>query len=347
MKHISIIFLAALLAVGATSCKKEPDPENNPDTPEWSAGTFAEGIYKPSFHIQSILEGETPLQEWTWGSTKLSSIVDNEEGTTYTFEYSGDMVSSVYNEDANEQYRYTYGGSLLTKVEMFKDGNNDLTMTLSHDANDHISRADLDLSLEYIMDLVGGNVFKKRALARLIGPRHAETLCTALADLQSKGNGAKLEMSDPVFSIANTWQGDNISQSVFSGTVTISFKASDIPDFILNLIPDNYRALLNLLGNTSIPLKVTFSSTSDNTFDSQVNPTYCLYVNGIGDAALSANNITRVATTEATKFAINLSLFSFDTTFRRNSNQLTSYTYDEHGLPLTYTTDETTYTINY
>jgi len=348
MKRI-IIALAALMTLSLSSCKKDID----------DLGTFDEGIYQPKFRIEAILQGSTTVEGWSWGSSKLNSITDNVEGTTYTFSYSGDQVGSVdiTNQSNNQTVNFTYGGSKLTKIEVVNGNRTDIVMTINHNADDLISTINIDFSDAYLVDLAMNMLGSTKTLAYLVGEESAHTIqSVAQQVVRKKDNGAKYSVANKHFSLNYTWSDGNLTKMVLTGNVTATATLGDISEFIDLGALQNY---INLIGsNTEFPLSVTVNQTTLCTYDEKNNPFFCLYRSGIDPQNLSKHNLLTQKATGAAEMTLNVTVpssipliggmeYPVNRSFDMSSNHNYTYTYNKKKLPETYSLDGVAYTINY
>lgn len=349
MKKLFLMVVVALLAVAATSCKKDKDGGMS------SMGTFAEGIYKPDFRILSVKEGQYPVRTFSWGSSKLASIT-TDEGHVYQFNYSGDMLGNVTISGANQQINYTYGGSMLTKVEIVNGTRKDVVMNINHNANDQISSVNLELSDAFLIALATQYMFGTKDLARMIGPKAFGALVEASRAMQRKGNDAKYNISNKQFTITYTWNGANLVTENISGNVTATATISDVSD-ALNM--GAIASIINMIGSdTEFPLSATINITTNYTYDNMNNPEYCLWADGISASNLSQNNILSSVTTGGADVTFTVVVpegipmvggmeYPMSRNIDMGGQSVISYTYNKKNLPETYAVDGKTYTYIY
>ena len=357
MKRIFIVSLVAFLSLGVVSCKKDKSEDTNGIPSD--LGTFAEGIYKPTNKIVSVKEGSTNVQTWSWGSSKLSSITDLTNNLTYSFNYSGDMIGSVIinGSDQTQKIIYTYGGSLLTKVEIINGTRTDVTMNVTHNANDQISSVDLLLSNDYLVSLAKSMLGMKSALQHVVGANAAEAIVeTAKLISVAKIDNPKYSISNKTFSINYVWDGNNLIRETLTGNVSATASLVNVAD-AFNM--GSISSIINLIGgDEEFPLSCTVNRTTNYTYDNKHNPLYCCWAQGISADNLSVNNLISAVSTGAAEASITITVpesipmvggmtYPFNRNIDLGGNTNYTYTYNKKDLPDTYTVDGKTYTYTY
>lgn len=350
MNHrITTILLCALIAFGAVSCKKDKEEGSNVQGTTGAQGTFAEGIYKPTYRITSIKEGGNVVQSWSWGTSKLASVVNTKDNTSSSFTYSGDMIGGVTisGDNTDKSIIYTYGGSLVTQMKISNNFQDDVIMNIQHDANDRLASVDLILSNDYAIQMCIGVVNFKSALGRLVGKETFEAMTEMLSMMNLEKNASKLDISNKHFSITYTWNGGNIVKESLRGNVQATATIAEVAD-AFNF--GSISSILSYISNDPFPLESDLQRDIVYTYDNNPNPIWYYWGEGIAVENLSKNNIL-TATTSGTldnyftiTFPESIPIVGGTTReFPRSTDLAASvthtYSYNANGYPTTVTTD--------
>ena len=347
MKKLQIALIAIICTLSVASCGKVK-------------GNLGEGIYQPNIKISKIYTGSNNLaQSWDWGTSKLSSIQDIENGINYSFSYAGDMLGNVtmdYTDDTPSQsIFYSYGGTMLTQVEIVEGTQTMVKMFVNHDADDHISTINLDISNDYLIRMAKQLLFQKSALSHVISS-NAFNAMAAINEISISKKAPKYDVSNKHFTITYTWNGDNISSEVTSGNVSATATINDISSaFDLGSV----SSLLQYFGSdTEYPLSCTVSSKTEYLYDDAKNPLQYCWANGIDATNLSRNNVTKATTTGSADATFTLIVpesipliggMSYDVPRNIDLGETQEYTYkyNKKNYPESYTNNGVTHTYEY
>lgn len=350
MNHrITTFLLCALMTLVIVSCKKDKDEDSAIHGTTGPQGTFAEGVYKPTYRIVSIKESGEVVQSWSWGTSKLASVVNTKDNITSSFTYSGDMLGgvSISGENSNQDIVYTYGGSLVTQMKISHNLQDDVVMNIQHDANDRLAAVDLVLSNDYAIQMCIGVVNFKSALGRLVGKETFEAMTEMLSLMNLKKNAGKLDISNKHFSITYTWEGSNIVKESLRGNVQATATISEVAEAF------NFGSISNLLSyisNDPFPLESSIQRDIVYTYDNNPNPIWYYWGEGIAVENLSRNNIVTATTTGTLENQITITfpdaipiVGGTSREFPRSTDLAASvthtYTYNNNGYPTTVTTN--------
>ena len=330
MKNVFVSLLAAGIVVCAVSCKKEPIPDPVP--------VYEEGIYHPCQKLATVTENGVLTEEWNWSQDNLNYITMTESGASTMYNYSGDFITKVVSaRDYGEEIRYTYTGNQISGCEIYYEGSLAVTMTMQHNAAGKISGADIVIDDNFLLTLAGSLLGNGSAFERLVGRSTAESMIL-MAQLSNRPSAPKFEISNKTFSMNLQWTGENLTQQVIGGVVTISVSEDDI-DFIQQFvsIPEEYLSLVQmamLLSGGQLPLKMTLTDTITSTYDDMYNPMFCNWGESYSPKNLSLNNVLTMKNNGAFKFAVALmgqetELFNQP----QDSEQSYTYEYNEKKYP--------------
>ena len=330
MKKVFVSLLAVTLVACTISCKKEPVPDPVP--------VYEEGIYHPCQKLATVTENGILTEEWNWSQDNLNTITMKESGTSTVYSYSGDFITKVAPaRDLGEEIRYTYTGKQFSGCEIYYEGALAVSMTMQHNAEGKVSGADIVIDDNFLLSLAGSLLGKGSAFERLVGRSAAESMIL-MAQLSSKPGSPKFEIADKTFSMNLQWTGENVTQQVIGGVVTINVSTEDI-DFIQQFvnIPDEYLTLVQtfmMLAGGQLPLKLTLADTISATYDNKYNPMFCNWGEIFSPQNLSMNNVLTLSNSGLFKLSVALiqetDLFSQP----QNSEQSFSYEYNNKNYPI-------------
>lgn len=322
MKKVFVSLCAVAMVACAVSCKKEPIPDPVP--------VYEEGIYHPCQKLATVAENGSVTEEWNWSQDNLNYITLTGEGTA-TYSYSGDLITKVVSaRDYGEEIRYTYTGNQISGCEIYYEGSPAVTMTMQHNAEGKLSGADIVIDDNFLLSLAGNLLGGGSAFERLVGRSTAESMIL-MAQLCNRPSAPKYEISDKTFSMNLQWTGENLTQQVIGGVVTINVSEEDI-DFIQQFvnIPDEYLTLVQMammLSGGQLPLKMTLTDTIISTYDDMYNPMFCNWGEIFSPKNLSLNNVLTMKNNAAFKFSVALMGQETDL-FNQPQNSEQSYTYE-------------------
>lgn len=330
MKKVFVSLLVVAVAACTVSCKKEPVPDPVP--------VYEEGIYHPCQKLATVTENGVLSEEWNWSNDNLNTITMTESGSSTVYSYSGDFITKVVSaRDFGEEIRYTYTGNQFSGCEIYYEGALAVTMTMQHNAEGKVSGADIVIDDNFLLSMAGNLLGKGSAFERLVGRSTAESMIL-MARLSNRPGAPKFEISDKTFSMNFLWTGENLTQQVISGVVTISVSIEDI-DFIRQFvnIPDEYLSLVQMammLTGGQLPLRLTLADTISTTYDDKYNPMFCNWGEIFSPQNLSLNNVLTMANSGLFKLSVALmgqetDLFSQP----QNSEQSFSYEYNSKNYP--------------
>lgn len=328
-------------------------------------GNLGEGLFQPKHKIEKITKGSTPAQTWSWGTSKLASINDTENGVDYSFAYSGDLLSNVtltYTDGTTPQnIYYTYQGSLLSGIEIVQGTHTLATMQVMHNADDHISSINIDLSDYYLVQLakemMGLGKKSSQALRQVISPSAADAI-VAMSDLmvRSHKSNAKYTISNKHFDLTYNWVEDNITRETLSGNVGATATIADVADaFDFGA----YSSIItSMLGDQEWPLDCTVSSVTNYSYDNRTNPYQYCWNDGVSPKNLSANNILNSTTEGSADGTITLVLpesipiiggmtYPYIQKNDLGASHAYTYSYNKKKVPSTITIDGTSYDVSY
>ena len=330
MKKVFVSLLAVTVMACTVSCKKEPIPDPVP--------VYEEGIYHPCQKLATVTENGVLSEEWNWSKDNLNSITMTEAGTSTVYNYSGDFITKVVSaRDYGEEIRYTYTGNQISGCEIYYEGSPAVTMTMQHNAEGKLSGADIVIDDNFLLSLAGNLLGGGSAFERLVGRSTAESMIL-MAQLCNRPSAPKFEISNKTFSMNMQWTGENLTQQVINGLVTISVSTEDI-DFIQQFIniPDEYLSLIQmamLLTGGQLPLNLTLTDTVISTYDDKYNPMFCNWGEIFSPQNLSLNNVLTTAHNSAMKVSVALMGQVTDLLNQpQNSEQSFSYEYNNKNYP--------------
>ena len=330
MKKVFVSLLAVTVMACTVSCKKEPVPDPVP--------VYEEGIYHPCQKLATVTENGVLSEEWNWSKDNLNSITMTESGTSTVYNYSGDFITKVVSaRDYGEEIRYTYTGNQISGCEIYYEGSPAVTMTMQHNAEGKLSGADIVIDDNFLLSLAGNLLGGGSAFERLVGRSTAESMIL-MAQLCNRPSAPKFEISNKTFSMNMQWTGENLTQQVINGLVTISVSTEDI-DFIQQFIniPDEYLSLIQmamLLTGGQLPLNLTLTDTVTSTYDDKYNPMFCNWGEIFSPQNLSLNNVLTTAHNSAMKVSVALMGQVTDLLNQpQNSEQSFSYEYNNKNYP--------------
>ena len=330
MKKVFVSLLAVTVMACTVSCKKEPIPDPVP--------VYEEGIYHPCQKLATVTENGVLSEEWNWSKDNLNSITMTESGTSTVYNYSGDFITKVVSaRDYGEEIRYTYTGNQISGCEIYYEGSQAVTMTMQHNAEGKLSGADIVIDDNFLLSLAGNLLGGGSAFERLVGRSTAESMIL-MAQLCNRPSAPKFEISNKTFSMNMHWTGENLTQQVINGLVTISVSTEDI-DFIQQFIniPDEYLSLIQmamLLTGGQLPLNLTLTDTVISTYDDKYNPMFCNWGEIFSPQNLSLNNVLTTAHNSAMKVSVALMGQVTDLLNQpQNSEQSFSYEYNNKNYP--------------
>lgn len=362
--------MAALLTVGAVSCRKDKDEDQQPSAANYDYGTFAEGVYQPTYHISAVREDGTTVQVWSWATANLESVTDLRSACNHTFYYANDRLSKVTASTGPHNIFYYYSGSKLSKVEFVNTATQvvDMTMNISRTANEKISLINLEMSDDFMistaLSLIGVSK-EQNPMSRILGEATFKQV-VAMAQLMPRSkNGSKFNIDNYHFEIEYVWDGSNVKKEILTGTGSATGTLAEWAGVMgSNSALSSFMAMAAayISDTTVYPAGVTINSTISYTYDDNRNPTYCLWMDGIDAANLSINNMTEAHTAGTAAASVTVTVPSTipqpyyslivaalgGTTapVTRNidlSDDVTyQYTYNDHRLPSTVTVNGVT-----
>lgn len=329
MKKI-LLAVCAIAIVSLTGCKKDdPTPEPQP--------TAGEGIYNPGARIATINNNDG-TQHWIWADTKLDRIESSDPDGLATgvqqFSYNGNRIASMTQtiEGIETETRITYSGNYISAIGIYTDGTRSVNATVSHNADNKISRMDLDIDASYFSNLLG------------------MLMQGDLNFKDSKGN-RKLSLNTATVYATFEWQGDNVSRMIVNADIDGGISMDDISQFVdLTEFLGDMASLASAIQGEQ-PLVISLRDTMEFTYDNNHNPMQGLI--GILDpTALSANNaiLTDNHGIADINLTINIPILgAYPIERSQPIVRVTdyTYTYNAAGFPLTVSDDEgnqTTYT---
>lgn len=322
--------VCAIAVLALTGCKKDPADTN----PQQTGG---DGIYNPGAKIATVTT-DNEVQTWTWNGSKLDRIettdLNGDATGVQQFSYNGNRISSITQTVAGvaTETRINYAGNLISSIGILTDGNQSVTATVSHNADNKISRMDLDIDASYFGNLLGmlmqgGFNFK-----------------------DAKGN-SKLSLNSATVYATFEWQGDNVSRMIVNADIDGGISMDDISQFVdLTEVLGEAASFASLIQGEQ-PLVISLRDTMEFTYDNNHNPMQGLI--GILDpTALSANNAILTDNHGMADITLTLNIPILGAYPIERSEPIVRvtdlfYTYNEAGFPLTVHDDEgnqTTYT---
>lgn len=328
-------------------------------------GNLGEGLFQPAHKVTKIAQGGTTTQTWNWGTSKLASINDAENGIEYTFAYGGDLLSNVTMRYADgqptENIYYTYQGSLLSGIEIVEGSHTLMTMTVMHNADDHISSMNIDLSDYYLVQLarqmMGFGKKHKSAMDQVLSEATAHAIgeMTVMA-VRGKQGQEKYTIANKHFDLTYVWEKDNIVKETLQGNVAASATIADVADaFDFGSL----SSIINqMVGDEEWPLDATVNSVTTYTYDEKSNPFQYCWNDGVSAKNLSKNNVLSSTTTGAADGTITITVpetipflggmsYPYTQTNDLGESHQYSYSYNKKKLPTTMTVDGKTYDVSY
>lgn len=336
MKKTFFMILAAAMALGLVSCKKDDSVtplDGGETTPSWP--TYQEGVYAPLMKVASIKYTNGTSQTWTWSGEMLTAVSGSTTGSHH-FTYSNGRVSQVSGNLSGSSWlsgsgttTYTYDGNQLKECTMTRSGEDVAIVTFKH-ANGKVSGMDIAMDASYISDLING-------------------LFSTFSGKQTDPKAVTLTSADSCMHLKYVWEGDNVkrvvSRSVFPFEIS-----KDMFDAISPYLPidESITSMLNIyfMLYDAIPMSVNINDTTVYTYDNKVNPYYC-YLGELDAANFSLNNVLTKTTTGSISIALNIlqssmQLYSIPT----NDSEQYQYQYNDKNYPTTVSGSES-YTITY
>ena len=330
--------LCAVAAMSLAACQK--DPQSGDDNGGSGGGQqdempAGEGIFCPGQRISTVVYDDDRVPEkWLWEDRKLQSVNEDDNCGGYTpvstFTYNGWRLASMVSSMDGMQYEayYSYTGDKLSEVTAFAGNMEVVDILVGHNAAgkmDHMSLNVNNTLLNWVLQMFGGGGFKNAGQAV---PQ------------------PKMSVDTTSFDIGLAWQGDNVSQVYFTGTVMANVTLGEIGQFVdLDSLFGDYSSLLAMLDDsTSLPLQITIRDTVSYNYDSRHNP-FCGFFGALNPANLSANNVTSAVTTGAATFTVMVQtpFGTFAPAFPYplpSETRVYTYTYNADGYPVTVTDSE-------
>ena len=332
MKRV-VLALCAVAMLSMVACKKDTNEnQNNPGggTEQVPQG---EGIFSPSQKIETITIDGQLSEEWTWTNDKLVSIAKAEGGAMLdntTFEYNGWRVSSMSTimESMPVDVDYTYNNDKLSTVAAYSSYLQVVGILFDHNAEGKINHLSLNINsmlLDALVQMLGNGI----PIFGMKGPA-----------------SSKMSIDSTNFNAYLTWQGDNVSQMVLSGTVMAQLTLDEISQYmnIDSLIGGN-SWMLAMLTDSTLSVTINLADTNRYTYDSQHNP-FCGYLGALDITTMSANNVATMHASGVVNISVTAQTLMGPVTLPLPSypieerNDTYTYTYNSAGYPLTSTNSE-------
>ncbi len=344
MKKI-LLALCAVMMLGMTACNKDngtTEPVNpsggngGGDNPPVQMPT-GDGVFNPAKRIVSIAVDGTTTEEWTWANDVVTTIATADENgnmlETGWYEYDNYRLASATTtlQDMPVEVSYTYNGDLLTMMSLYSGPMEVMSVVPTRNAAGKVSHLTMDLNpvlLAMLSELFSGGI---PDIFGLIRPAQ---------------NAGKLSVDNSALAADLTWQGDNVSQIVFSAQIDGSVSLDEIRQMVnLDSVAGSYASMLSyLVDTTAIPLTITLADTASFTYDSQHNPFYG-FLGALDPTTLSANNatVTTNSGTAMVTITLNFGLMQLPFTLPYplgTTTETRTYTYDAAGFPTSFTNGE-------
>ena len=337
MKKV-LLALCAVMMLGMMACNDDPaslEPVNPSGGHGGGGGggeqpeqiPTGEGIYSPAQKIDTILVDEAISETWTWNNNKLMQISSLEGGSSFTYNGWRMATMSTVLQQVPVEATYNYSGDKLATVDAYSGGVPALGVIFGHNAAGKIDHLTLDINsnmLAMLSQLLGGGLpgfnwgdfFKK---------------------------SSKFSLDSTNLHAYLTWQGDDVTSMILSGSVNGQVTLGEVGQFI------NVDSLLGgmtaMLADTNLKVKLEIGDTMTYAYDTYHNP-FCGFLGTLDATVLSAHNMTsmlssgvvRITVTATTLFGtVPLQLPAYSLGERMENR---TYTYDNNGYPLTFTNDE-------
>lgn len=308
MKKVLMTLCTLALVAGTISCKKEKYDVIDP------VPVYSEGVYHPVMKIDSVFTDGALSQVWNWVGDNLDKVVAPEGGST-SFNYTGNYISRVSTTGgSSEELRYYYNeNNMFSKCEVFYDGTQALTMNLMHNAAGKVSGAEVIVEDNFLLSLASGLLGNGSLFEKLAGRQAAESMIT-MAKIQHAQN-PKISMGNKEFEMQLNWDGDNLSNQVINGNVTITLDTNDLNLISMFIdIPQEYLSLIQLamMMQGGLPLSLTFNDTIACTYDTNYNPFFCNWGELFSYRNLSLNNALTMTSNGKVAFSVSLMGQSMD-----------------------------------
>lgn len=302
-----VVALCALAIMGATACKKD-DINSDVGNP---IPTYTEGYYQPYAQIATISEGGVVAETWTWNDKNLDNIA-LKNGGNIMFNYTGKYISKVVNTGSEKQeIRYYYQGEALSKCEIYYNGVLAISMDMAHNAAGKISSANLTIDDNFLLNMAGSLFGKGSAFEKLMGRQAAEQMIK-MAELAQLDN-SKFSVGSKTFTMTLVWNGENVTQQIFNGSVVINISSDDLETLTSILpIPDEAQQYIQLIqlamlmGGGNLPINMAINDTINVTHDKNYNPFCCYWGDIVSPENLSQNNVLTMQHAGATKISVSL-----------------------------------------
>ena len=267
MKKI-LLALCAVMMLGMTACNKDngtTEPVNpsggngGGDNPPVQMPT-GDGVFNPAKRIVSIAVDGTTTEEWTWANDVVTTIATADENgnmlETGWYEYDNYRLASASTtlQGMPVEVSYTYNGDLLTMMSLYSGPMEVMSVVPTRNAAGKVSHLTMDLNpvlLAMLSELFSGGIPNIFGLIR-----------------PAQGDG-KLSVDNSALAADLTWQGDNVSQIVFSAQIDGSVSLDEIRQMVnLDSLAGSYASMLSyLVDTTAIPLTITLADTASFTLN--------------------------------------------------------------------------------
>lgn len=334
--------LCAVMLLTLSACKKDnPEPENNPaggggSNPSVQMPT-GDGVFNPAQRIVSIAIDGTTSEEWAWANDVLTTIMTADENgnlvETSWFEYDNYRLASATGtlEGMPIEMSYTYNGDKLSLLSLYSGPMEVMNIVPTRNAAGKVNHLTMNVN-ETLLAM----------LSELFGNGFPDIL----GKLQPTKGASKFSINNSAFAADLAWQGDNVSQLIFTAQITGSVTLEEIRQVVdLDSLAGAYASMLEYLSDTTpIPFSVAMADTASFTYDSQHNPFYG-FLGALDPTNLSANNAIETTNrgTATLTVTIDLGFMQLPLTFpypMGNTTETHSYTYNAAGFPVTATDSE-------
>lgn len=216
MKKLTLIFMAALLVIAASSCKKDKDNENeNDDTTTTTTTTANDGVFNPSkkiykyYYWDNYDELKRLGEVWHWDENRLSSIDDmNSNGSvarSFYYSYGNDRLVRI--DYSNSYTSFQYSNGRLIKVSMYYYDELESEFSFSYGSNGKV-------------DVISGKYYDSKKTSRgifspmdIILPEQFAGSIDRSRERREAKRGSKEDGIETI-TIKLTWTGDNVTKYV-------------------------------------------------------------------------------------------------------------------------------------